>query len=358
MNFWDILATPFAYVMKGCYWLTQNYVLALLLFALVMQIFMCLLFGIRQQKNMIKQAKLRPYEAIIRKKYAGRTDQATMKKMQDEIMGLYQREGYSPLGGCLPMLVQLIIIFPLYEVVRRPLEFISGFAQDSCNILASAFGLNFNGTAIQISTATNIRNHSLADITAKVQAMVGKPYWSETELFTQDHANAAISEVEYLLENNAKFLPDVTMFGTDLGITPFDAFGMFSTVGWLILIPILNLAITYLSQFLSRKMTYQPAQEGQQAAGMNSMKIMLYAIPLMSMFFTFSFPAAIGIYWIFRTILNTLQQFILSKAMPYPRYTEEDIKNIEKEMKEAARGKNKKRREIDVTNSADDEGDE
>ncbi|MBQ7907320.1 MAG: membrane protein insertase YidC [Clostridia bacterium] len=356
MNFWDILATPFAYVMKGCYWLTQNYVLALLLFAFVMQIFMCLVFGIRQQKNMIKQAKLRPYEAIIRKKYAGRTDQATMKKMQEEIMGLYQKEGYSPLGGCLPMIVQLIIIFPLYEVVRRPLEFISGFAQNTCNILASAFGLDFNGTAIQIRTATNLRTHDLATITEKVQAMVGQPYWSETELFTQEHADAAISEVEYLLENNSKFLPDVTMFGADLGVTPFDSFGQW--YWFLILIPILNLGFTYLSQFLSKKMTYQPAQEGQQAAGMNSMKIMLYAMPLMSMFFTFTFPAAIGIYWIFRTILNTLQQFILSKAMPYPRYTDEDIKNIEKEMKEAAKGKNKKRREIDVTNSAKDEGDE
>ena len=66
---------------------------------------------------------------------------------------------------------------------------------------------------------------------------------------------------------------------------------------------------------------------------MNSMKIMMLAMPLMTMFITFKFAAAIGIYWIFRTILSMAQQFILYKAMPYPQFTEEDYKNAELELK-------------------------
>ena len=82
----DFLARLLGYVMYGCSWLMgNNYVLALLLFALAMQILLCP-FGIKQQKNMVKQATLRPKEMAIKKKYAGRNDRATLQKMQNEII--------------------------------------------------------------------------------------------------------------------------------------------------------------------------------------------------------------------------------------------------------------------------------
>jgi YidC/Oxa1 family membrane protein insertase len=110
----DFLAKLLGYVMKGCYWLTNNYVLALLLFALAMQILMCPL-GIKQQKNMVKQAALRPKEMAIRNKYRGRNDRVTMQKMQNEIMDLYKREGYSQFAGCLPLIVQMLSSSPFTE---------------------------------------------------------------------------------------------------------------------------------------------------------------------------------------------------------------------------------------------------
>ena len=79
----DFLAKILGYVMRGCYWLSNNYVVALLLFALAMQVLMCPL-GIKQQKNMVKQASLRPKEMAIRNKYRGRNDRVTMQKMQQE----------------------------------------------------------------------------------------------------------------------------------------------------------------------------------------------------------------------------------------------------------------------------------
>lgn len=89
----------------------------------------------------------------------------------------------------------------------------------------------------------------------------------------------------------------------------------------------------YLSQFITKKLQYQNTVQESMNGQMNSMKIMMLVLPLMTMFITFSFAAAIGIYWIFRTLLSMLQQFILYKAMPYPTFTEEDYKNAEKEMK-------------------------
>ena len=97
------------------------------------------------------------------------------------------------------------------------------------------------------------------------------------------------------------------------------------------------------------------AQEGQGG----SMKIMMLFLPLMSMFFTFTFASGIGIYWIFRTLLSMLQQFVLAKTMPYPRYTEEDIKQIEKEMRQEKRNRVKKPKKVDYeTEEYHDVGDD
>ena len=311
----DFLAKILGYVMYGCSWLVgNNYVIGLLLFALAMQILLCP-FGIKQQKNMVKQAYLRPKEMAIRKKYAGRTDRTTMQKMQNEIMQLQQDAGYSPLSGCLPMLLQLILIFPIYQVAIRPLEFIVGLNKDVCAKLiefVQGLGEKIDVASAQVQLASWLHNpENIAKIPADLKA-------------------GDVSVLEAV--NGLEFIPDVTLFGQDLGITPFDALG--TSAWWLVFVPILNLGFMYLSQFLSKKMQYQSTlQEDAQNNPMSSMKIMLLIMPLMTMFITFKFAAAIGIYWIFRTILSMLQQFILYKTMPYPTFTEEDYRNAEKALK-------------------------
>ncbi|MBO5374633.1 MAG: membrane protein insertase YidC [Clostridia bacterium] len=308
----DFLARLLGYVMKGCYWLTNNYVVALLLFAVAMQLLLCP-FGIKQQKNMVKQARLRPKEMAIRNKYKGRTDQVTLKKMQNEIMELYQKEGYSQLAGCLPLILQLVIIFPLYQVVIRPLEFISGLGEGACGELAKHLGLS--GNAVQVQLCSWLQSSENINSLAPVDGVISQ---------------ATIDTIKGL-----STIPNVSMFGQDLGINPWDAFGQ--SYWWLIFIPVLNLGFMYLSQFLSRKMSYQNPQAEQM--NNSSMKIMMYVLPLMTMFITFQFAAAIGIYWIFRTLLSMLQQFIFYKTMPYPQFTEEDYKKAEREMRGTRKNK-------------------
>ena len=306
----------FGYILKGCYFLTKNYVGALLLFALAMQLLL-LYFGIRQQKNMVKQASLRPKEMAIRKKYAGRNDKATSQKCQQEIMALYQREGYSQLAGCLPMLLQLIIIFPIYQVVIRPLEFICGLSKEACGelwfFLCGTDGAKM-GSTYQIDVISKIAEFKANGAEALAHELNG-------------------FNIEAAIENVT--IDKVALFGQNLGVTPFESFG--KTYWWLIFIPIVNLGLMYLSQFLSRKFSYQNPQA--EAMNNSSMKIMMYVLPLMTMFITFNFAAAIGIYWIFRTILSIIQQFVLHKAMPFPVFTEEDYKKAEKELKGQKNGK-------------------
>lgn len=312
----DFLEIGFGYVLRGCYWLVDNYVVSLLLFALVFQILL-LPFGIKQQKNMVKQAMLRPQEMAIRKKYAGRNDQVTMRKLQNELLELQQRNGYSPLAGCLPMILQMVIIFPLYWVVIRPLQHAGGLSYTSCyNLYAYYKGTAPTSTTFQIDVASEL-SRDLAD--GRLDGgLAGKELLPET-----------IADVNSMLEFTGGSIPEAQIFGIDMAATPFDALG--SNLWILIFIPVLNLGLTYLSQFISKKLSYRGVQ--QEISNGGSMRIMMIVLPLVTFFVTANFAAAIGLYWIFRTILSMLQQFILAKAMPYPTFTEEDYKQAEKEFK-------------------------
>ena len=322
----EFLETLFGYVMRGCYWLTHNYIVSLLLFALIFQLVLFPL-GWKQQKNMIKQAKLRPQEMAIRNKYKGRNDQKTLQKMQKELQDLQMKNGYNPMTGCLPLLVQMVIIFPLYWVVIRPLQYCGGLSYSTCYRLAQMFGIAFSdkgqpaSTSFQVELANKLSQDGWRETILSFQN-------SENGLFDSNGVNV-LKAVENMMERFGGDIPNATLFGFDLGITPFDAL---KSAWWLILIPVINLGLTYLSQFISKKLNYQSVQQETQGAG-GSMKIMMLVLPLMTLFVTANFAAAIGIYWIFRTILSMIQQFILYKVLPYPTFTEEEYKQAEKDYK-------------------------
>ena len=94
----DFIQVPIGWALKFCNTIVGNqYILALLIFAVLIELLL-IPFAIKQQKNSIKQASLRPKEMAIRKKYAGRYDAQTKQKVQEEIKALYQKEGFNPMG--------------------------------------------------------------------------------------------------------------------------------------------------------------------------------------------------------------------------------------------------------------------
>ena len=299
---WEIINVPFGWVIRVCNSLVGNhYVFALLLFALIIEIVL-LPFGIKQQKNSIKQAKLRPKEMAIRKKYAGRDDNPTKQKMSMEIQELYQKEGYNPMGGCLPLLIQFPIIIALYNIVMNPLKYIVKLEVDVIDRIADVV------SSVTGTTYDTVRNiNLLAD-------MKGLSY---------DH----FANVEGFTEEMYNNLPNLHMFGgaIDLGATP-----QFTQFNWLLLIPILTFLSYFFSMKMTRKLTYQPMSD-DKAMGCSN-KIMDLMMPLFSVFIAFSVPAALGVYWIFKSLLGVVKQLVLKYAMPIPTFTEEDYKAAEKEM--------------------------
>ena len=129
----DIINKPLGWILELCSKIVGgNYFFAILIFAVFVEIIL-LPFGINQQKKSIKQARLRPKEQAIRKKYSGRDDRPTQMKMNEEIQELYQKEGYNPLGGCLPLLIQFPLLIALFNVVYNPLKYICGLSDDAVN---------------------------------------------------------------------------------------------------------------------------------------------------------------------------------------------------------------------------------
>ena len=307
----------------------KSYIIALFIFAIIVELLM-LPFGIKQQKNSIKQAKLRPKEMAIRRKYAGRNDQATQQKMTQEIQELYQKEGYNPMGGCLPLLIQLPIIIVLYNIVINPLLYVVGMPKeaiaalieyvngnvivDGAGIFEKAIAANSRGTIELVNVITEYGLDAFKGLEGFVFSEAVTTSGAEV------YANLA-SAVE-------AGLPDFHLFGLNLGYVP-----SFSRPDLLLLIPVLTFAVYFCSMKLTRKFTYQPqmaANDKQQGCSNN---IMDFTMPLMSVYITFIVPGAIGVYWMFKSILSTLKQFIMSKVMPLPKFTEEDYKAAEKELK-------------------------
>ena len=292
------------------YWFSQlfggYYVFGLLLYALLFKL-LFLPFAIKQQKNQIKMAELTPKLELIKAKYKGRTDQVTMQKQQQEIMEFQQKEGYNPMAGCLPMLLQFPIIIFLYNVIRNPLSHICRLADES---------------VVAINNLVNPENFIEAEKIAekfksidqiKLVGMI-RDYGAE---------NINIEGVDL------SRLPDFTLFGTNLGNTP-----SLTDFSWLVLVPVIAAALTWLSMFLTRKWNSNPAQMQDQNANA-SLKMMDLMMPAMTLFMAFGFSSMMGIYWIYQSALGILQTFIISRAMPLPKFSEEDVKEFKKAQKEA-----------------------
>ena len=311
---YDIISKPFGLLMQGLYSLTGNYMIAIFLFSLICEVIL-IPMAIKQQKNQIKQASLAPRTYAIRKKYAGRNDQATQQKMQNEIMDMYQEEHFNPASGCGTLLIQFPIIILLYNVIRKPLTFISGVASQDLVSLAQRFGQE------------NVTSANTVDEIA----LIGK---------IRDQVSSLASQFPSLA---GKVIPETKVGPFDLSLTPTISFQPFD---WLMLIPILTFVVMIVSQKIMKRYTYQDPTVADQQNNI-SMKIMEWTMPLFSVYIEFRFAAAIGIYWIFRNILQTVERIVIAKLYPLPKFSEEDYKEAERQANLSNKQKKREEREAD-----------
>lgn len=286
---WSKLCELIGQVMHWIYSYVPNYGLAIILFTVLLKVVL-LPLAIKQHKSSLAMVKMKPYQDELMKKYG-----SNRQKYSEELQKLYQREGYNPMSSCLPMLIQMPLLFMMYTIIRRPLHYMAGW---SLTQIWQSSVSEFGTKIIEIKgNATTILAGGL-----------------EKYKITAENFNSFESQI---LSNMKKPPIETNFLGLNLANIPSE---VWKVVFLILLIPVISGATSFLLSWLSQKMS--PAQQASEQAG--SMKTMLLLMPLMSLWIAFTVPAGLGLYWIISNLIGIAQLYLLN-ALYNPKKLEEEV---------------------------------
>ncbi len=316
----------------------QNIGLCIILFTLVTKLLMFPL-TLKQQKSSKLMSVMQPEISAVQAKYKGKTDQESMRKQNVEVQAVYEKYGTSMTGGCVQLVIQMPILFALYQVIYHIPAYVQSVKTVFENVVTAvnSLGVDHVGMLSQFATDNKINVSRIGSLTTS-NGLVDFLYqlnpsqWNSLqELFPTIKdtiaVNAAqISHLNSFLGINLSSTPSSVLFPPGGGFH-------FSLA---ILIPIL----AGLSQWFSAKlMTVNQPQNGNDDgnAMAQSMKSMNTVMPLMSVFFCFTFASGIGIYWIASSVFQIIQQVAVNRHLNSIDMDEMIKRNIEKANKKRAK---------------------
>ena len=320
----DIIRVPFGFLIDWLYMLTRNYGVALILFSLVVKLVLFPM-SVKSKKSMLKMSRLSPVAKALEAKYGD-----DKQKYQQAVMQLYKEEGVSTTGGCLWSFIPLLILLPLYNVVREPLTYMMHNPRSiSAGIVAflqaSGVNLGTNSYYAQLSAAGQIGAYS-----------------------------DAIRNVSVLASAKLQNL-DFSFLGVNLSEIPNIKF--WTCEGWseigLFLIPVISGGLQMLSMFISQKMNNQIAtnadgevdREAAKTANQTNLTMMLM-MPLMSLWIGYSMPAAMSIYWIAQAVLGSVQDIFLTKHFRKVYEAEDAVKQEQAALRRAEEIEKERQRQL------------
>ena len=296
----NLISLPFAALLRWMYSFTGSYGLSIILFAVVLKLVL-LPFQMKSKRSMVRMGRLSGRQQELQKQYAN-----NQQKYNEEVAKMYQEEGVNPMGGCLWSFLPLFIIIPLYSIIYRPITHFMRLSEENMAALKEmAIGLGYDSTKYNAA----YEQIGLTDFISQ--------HWSDFE-----------GTMDGLINVDFNFL------GLDLSMQPTAAFSNFS-FSWAIigvlLIPFLATGLQYLSSIIMAKSNGQSAEQQKQMRTMNLL------MPLMSLYFCFIMPAAMGVYWIINTVLSTAQEFLLGKFFTKRLNEEEDAREAARQASRQAR---------------------
>jgi len=350
-------------IMEGLFFVLDkigipNIGIAIILFTIFVNV--CLIpLTYKQQKFSKLSLKMNPEIKAIQKKYNGKKDQDSMMKMQAETQAVYAKYGVSQAGSCVTLLIQFPILIALYRVIYQVPAYVTKIG-DTFRVLADKIVAADNGAFITDNTAELASVKSAISMYSKNLAKEGNLTNGIIDVLNR----VSTSDMAQISDHYG--LADCTINGQQI-LSTLDASGKVVTKGLLdtynnflglnivnsplniikesftshayllmimaILIPLLS----GFSQWLSIKLS--PSQP--QAAGDNStadsmaqsMKTMNVMMPLMSVWFAFTFPAGMGIYWTANAVVRIVLQIFMNKRIDKIDINELIEKNAEKSKK-------------------------
>lgn len=331
----------------------ESVVLSIVIITII--IYMCLLpLTIKQQKFSKLSQKMQPEMQAIQAKYKNKKDQASMMAMQEETQLLYQKYGISPMGSCVQMLIQMPILFALYRVFYNIPAYLSGVKgsftglvdsiqqtsgyQDTLvslmekyNVVTSS-GLNASNVASKLADASgDTLSNYIIDILYKLpskgwDALLDGKFFDGIQSVVEKTHDALLhfnyflglnisDKPWYIIKSNFTDKPDKWLLFVILAL----------------LIPVLS----YLTQMINIKLMPQATNGNDQMA--SQMKMMNLMMPLMSLFFCFTVPVGLGIYWICSALVRGIQQFFVNRHIENL-----DLEAVMAKNEEKAKNKRKK----------------
>ncbi|MCL2045662.1 MAG: YidC/Oxa1 family membrane protein insertase [Oscillospiraceae bacterium] len=327
----DAIARPFGLLLMIIYNYVNNYGVAIILITLIIKLVL-LPFQMKAKRGQLQQTKLKPLLDDLKRKHG-----ANQNKLQEETMKLYKEEGISPASGCIWAFIPLPILIAFIRVVSQPITMMMGLSQEEYAIISNIFqnrdrvshlfqtiGAQFGNasfiphTAKQFvtyfSTILTGLNFDPGRLSAHIQITQTMTITANLNQFL--HISPKLQAINFGFFNNINlghqpqwdylWNPNRALYGTWIA-----GFVLF-------LIPFLSAGSQYLSTAITQKLTPQAAG-GDQTSSMNTMfKVM----PLMSVVFSFTFPAALGFYWTISTLFQVIQDVILTKV--YTKIVDEE----------------------------------
>ena len=313
-----IITIPFSWLLTFLYELTHNYGLAMILFAVLVQVVL-LPITAKGKKGMMKMSRMQPRIQEIQRKYAN--DQA---KQQEAMQALQREEGGMGCGGCLWSFIPIFILWPLLTMIREPIVYLLGQDADTAAKIVEVI----KEAAPALFTSNEYYNQVIA-----AQAI---PQYAEA-------IKAAIPGIsaDVLAGINFNFL------GLNIGNLP--TYNLFTTAWWiwpnigLFLIPVISAASQVLQSVISQKLNnsvitnekgLQDAEMAKKSQANQSMKMMIWLMPIMSLIIGFTVPASLSLYWFVGGVVRTVEDIFLTKhyRKVYDAEDAERLKRYEAEL--------------------------
>ena len=317
----DIVTVPFGWLLGQLYHLLDNYGLAMIVFAVIVQLVL-LPITMKSKKSMMKMSRLQPKMQEIQRKYAN--DQ----QKQNEAMQQLQKEDGATMGcgGCLWGVVPMLSLLPLFTVIRQPMVYILGESAENVEQIIKIVK--------ELEPSLFGSNNYYDQVTA-AQAI--------SKYATQIAAAIPGISADTLAGINFDFLG-----GINLGAIP--SFNVFKWEVWnwatigAFLIPVVSAGSQVLQMFLSQKANdsvitndkgVQDKETAEKSQTAQQSKMMMWMMPLMSLWIGFTVPAALSLYWFVGGVVRMVEGHILTKH--YRKvYDAEDAVRLQRAMEQEA----------------------
>lgn len=321
----QILLTPFVWILMLFYDLFSNYGVALIIFALLVKLIL-FPFAIKGKRSMIQMNMMQGKMAKLQKMYG-----TNKERYNQEVQKLYEKEKINPMSGCLWSFIPLLILLPLYAIIRQPITYLMNIDPDMIGQIAKA--LDWNNVAVSMGWVKAAADYTNVGYNQLYLASLITPDSLET-------VKAVVGEAA-----GRVFAIDFSFLGLDLSQVPNLRFWVTGGFG-LFLLPVVSAVSGFVFSLISMRTNAVNQQSAQQATNSTS-KMMLIISPLMSLWIGFSMPAALCIYWIAQNLLSMAQEWVASILLrkDYEKAAEEAARREAEEKEEERRQKELEREE-------------